>query len=529
MPQNVQKIPISVVGSSTFGIFPKISLEKTYNMFISDNWMINYAGYRVLNDMPVGIEGRGLYNSIRGGFCIEVIDDRVFRLNNAFGRTQIGTLNTRTGDVVMDENLSSQILIVDGNDAWLYNYFNDTFTLQDLIVGAFSVVPGYVTYHNSFFLIAPSINDPNNTFTWYAFQFATETTITHVPFSSFPLQTKPDHCLAIKRLPGKANNILVIGSSVCEVFTQVGGEENYRRNSSFNIDSGCVSTSTIAEDDGFICFLAQNENSSPRIIYTDGASVNHISTDGIDNILEQIKFPSQSSAFFYRQDGHLFYQLTFYNPDDNLSLSYDFNTQKFFHVTDPNMDFHPARKIVYFHNKIIFVSLARGALYEMSTEIDGAYEVVGSDAGEQIPRIRVTNTVRIPDGSPFFSKMFTFTMEQGVNKFPKLLQNQPICEDYMETEFFGYMMLTEVDSDIMLGENGFCTIGLYWPRVDLNFSKNGNQMFSDIMGNNLNPQGSYANRIRWWQLGYANEITLQIRFWGLNRFVVSDGILEVAV
>lgn len=526
-PQNIQKIPVEVVGSSTFGIFPKISLSKTYNMFISDEWMINYAGYRILNSNIEGSQGRGLFNSIRGDFCLVVIDDKVYKLNNAFGASLVGNLNTRFGDVIMDENLSSQICIVDGNDAWIYNYDDETFTLQTLDVG-FDVVPGYVTYHNSFFLIAPSINDPNNTFTWYAFQYATASTIEHVALSSFPIQTKPDNCLAVKRLPGKANNVLVIGSTVCEVYTQLGGEENYRRNSSFNIDSGCVSLSTIAEDDQFLCFLAQNENSAPRIIFTDGAGINHISTDGIDNLLETINHPQDSTAFFYRQDGHLFYQLTFFNPADNLTLTYDFNTQKFFHVTDPRMNYHPARKIVYFNKKIVFVSLKRGALYEMSTEIDGAYEIVGSDAGEQIPRVRVTNTMRIPDGSPFFSKQFTFIMEQGVTDFSDIDRDSPICELYMETEYFSQPMITEVDDEYMLAEDGFCSIALTNPRVDLSFSKNGNQSFSNIVGYDLNTQGHYANRIRWFRLGYANEITFQLRFWGFNRFIVSNGMLEAA-
>lgn len=526
MAYNIEQVQIDVAGSSTFGIFPKINLSKTYNMFMSDGWMINYAGYRRLNGEVDGNEGRGLFSSIRGGFMVAVIDDKVYKVNEALGATLVGKLNTRFGNVYMDENLASQICIVDGNNAWIYNYNDDTFTEQSLNVG-YDVVPGYVVYHNSFFLIAPSIDDPNNNNNWFAFQYATNSTISLVSGSIFPLQTKPDVCLAVKRLPGKANHVVVIGSVVSELWTNVGGEENYRRNSSFNIDYGCVSKATIAANDEFICFLGQNESNAPTLIVTDGSSVNKISTDGINNLFENLKAPEDSLAFFYRQDGHLFYQITFYNKADNLSLIYDFTTQKFYHVTDDDLDFHPARQVAYFGDRIVFVSLVQGSLYELSTDIDAAYDAIDSDIGREIPRIRVTNTFRRPDSKPYAVPSFQFWIEQGVTTFTDLDVDADVCFNAMITEYYGLNMLTE-DGDIMIAQDGYCSVGLNRPRVDMSFSKNGNMSFSTIVGQDMNTQGHYKNRMQWHRLGYANEFTIQLRFWGLNRFIVNNGILEVS-
>lgn len=529
MAYQTQPVPINVVGSSTFGLYPKINAEKTYNMFISDGWLVNYAGYRRINGQMDGDEGRGLFHSIRGNFLIAVIDDKVYRINKSLGATQIGTLKTRFGEVFMDENLSSQICIVDGNNGWIYNYSDDSFTEQTLSVdgGAFNLVPGYVTYHNSFFLIAPSANEPNDTNDWYAFQRGSDTTITHVTNSTFPLQTKPDICLAVKRLPGRANHVLVIGSSVCEVFTNVGGEENYRRNSSFNIDSGCVSRSTIAANDQFLCFLSQNESNAPTILLTDGSSVKHISTDGIDNLLQDIKRPDKSTAFFYRQDGHLFYQLTFFAPEDNISLIHDFATEKFYNVSDDNLNFHPARQVAYFGERTVFVGVQRGSIYELSTDIDGAFDEINSDSGRTIPRIRITNTVRLPTSEPFYCNEFQFWIEQGITTFPKLLSDGgEVCIDAMETEDTGELMITE-GGVTMITEEGYCVVEPDRPRVDFSFSKNGAETFSSIIGRELNPQGVYKNRITWQRLGFGNEFTAQLRFWGLNRFVVNNGTLRM--
>lgn len=519
------QVPIEVVGSSKYGVDPKINVERTYNLFISDGWLVNCPGFKRISNAISGDEGRGLFYSLRGGFLIVVVDSLVYRVNSALGAKLIGQLNTRFGEVYIDENLTSQICIVDGNNAWIYNYDSGDFQKQTLNVG-FDLTPGYVCYHNSFFLIAPSVNDANNNYTWYAFQRATDSTISLVTNSSFSIQTKPDVCLAVRRLPGKSNHVLVIGSSVCEVYTQVGGEENYRRNSSYNIDYGCISPSTIAASDEFLCFLAQNENNEPAILVTDGAQTSFISSDGIDNMLQNIVEPQLSTAFFYRQDGHLFYQLTFFGERDNKSLLYDFKTKMFFDVTDENMNYHPARQTAYFNKKTVFVGLTRGSLFEMSTSLNGVYYDENQETGYTIPRIRYTNTFRMPDGRPFFNKAFQFWLEQGYESYPALFEGvNEFCTNFMITED-GQIMITE-GGQTMLAEDGYCVNFVPKPRVDLSFSKNGNASFSNIVGKDLNPQGVHRNRLPWHRLGFANEITFKIAFYGLSRFVANNGILEV--
>ena len=50
-----EQIPINIVGSSSFGDWPKISLEKTYNMFESDGWLVPYPGWhKVLIPLAAG-------------------------------------------------------------------------------------------------------------------------------------------------------------------------------------------------------------------------------------------------------------------------------------------------------------------------------------------------------------------------------------------------------------------------------------------------------------------------------------------
>lgn len=486
----MQQVPINVVGSSTFGRYPKISLSKTYNMFISDDWLVNYAGYRKELELLKNGKGRGLYYSVRGGFMIAVISSSLFKIGENLVPVYIGQIDTTTGSVSIDENLASQICIVDSENAYIYNYNNNIITKQNITYEGNTVLPSYVCYHNSFFLIGSSPKSVNSQ-DWYACDFATENTIKVK--TQMSLQTKPDSALLVKRLPGKGNNVLVLGSTVGEVWTQVGGVENYRRVQSFNIDNGTVSTATLAANDEYVCWLAQNESNSPFIMVSNGSEAKRISSDGIDYVLSLIRYPNQSSAFFYRQDGHLFYHITFYNEEDNLTLIYDFTTQKFFHASDENLHYYPALQSVFFFGAIYFVSINDGGLYLMDTNIlTYDYEVSTSSVGNEIPRIRICDTIRQPDSSVFRVNNFVMWIEQGVFSVSTPQPNPPVKS-----------------------------------QVDMSYSKNGNQSFSNVVSRQLNDEGKHRNKLRFWRMGQANEFTIQLRFTGFQRFCVNQGILEI--
>lgn len=541
--ESSEQVPVNVSGSSQFGIYPKTSLEKTYNMFISDNWMVSYPGYEALEQITAMGEGRALFRSVRGDFLIAVISSGVYRINQSLDIEFIDVINTSFGEVVIDENLAGQICLVDGLNAYIYTYSGTTIGTLDTQVlvnipssgSPITIVPNYVCYHNTFFLIASSPGSPNSQ-NWYVFipnpaPVPGAQIICNGIGGTLSIQTKPDDAVAVRRIPGRSNNIIVFGTTVCEIWTQVGGLDAqgnavaYQRVSSYSVDNGCVSVSTISANDEMICWLAQNENNSPVVMTSNGAETKSISTDGIDHLLETIQFPDQSTGFFFRQDGHVFYQVTFYNPKDNLSLIYDFNTQQFFHVSDEDLNYHPARDVVYFERKSYFISLNDGYFYQIGDEFT-SYNYLDPDSDvvreEEIPRIRICKTVRKEDSSTFRAGMFTFWIEQGVNSFVE----GETCHGQLITEFTSQFIVSESGQAILV-EDGECLVDNNRPCVDLSFSKDGNQSFSTAVRRSLNAQGNFRNQIRWHRMGQANEITFQLRFWGFQRFVVTSGTCEV--
>lgn len=80
-----QQVPVKIVGSSIFGRHPFISDERTWNMFISDNKLLNFAGYDQTVALLEGTgEGRGLFHSVRGNFLLQVVNQVVYRINPKF-------------------------------------------------------------------------------------------------------------------------------------------------------------------------------------------------------------------------------------------------------------------------------------------------------------------------------------------------------------------------------------------------------------------------------------------------------------
>jgi hypothetical protein len=298
-----------------------------------------------------------------------------------------------------------------------------------------------------------------------------------------------------------------------------------------SIDFGCLSVDTIAANDKYIAWLGVNETNGPIIMVYSGQGAEQISTDGIAYLMGSIKFPAQSAATFLREDGHIFYQLTFFNPADNISFRYDFNTKKFFHVTDEHQNYFPAAEIVYFNNTNYFISLNDGFLYETSTDLTNySYnfyeeEFIDWRYVHTIPRIRICETLRSPRTSRFRSNAFIITLEQGTDNGPAFDDCQIIMIHEDGTRIVSENGIQVVPENDIYGP---CIPSLFnKPRVDLSLSYDGCETWSNDVSRYMNPIGYRKNIIMWNQLGQANEITPKLHFWSTGRIVVKDGVMDI--
>ena len=617
-PSN-QPMPLNICGSSTFGRYPKISIEKTYNMFVSDNWLVDYAGYEIILSSTLlnnGTEGRGIFTSTKFGGLIAVFNDQVFLIKISYNQVtdqplfdqifNIGQLQSSSGVVYITENNRPQILISDNIHLYIYD---PTVSGTVQIVPNLNFTPGYITFHNTYFLCAASNDNtysPPANNTWRlslqnqgylntvtftgsgttitptsagsfvngsTIQFTGTTTLTpgavyyignsngstFEVFLSFAdsesltnpqnvdasgsfyttawpdiaqnvglLSTKPDNTQAVVRFPSKGNMIFVMGSIVTEAWFFTGTQLfPYQRNNQFNIDYGCVQPATVAYMDEIVVWLAQNEKSGPIIMYSDGGMPKKITTDGIDFLFSELQSPASSQGFLYRQDGHLFYHINFYA--DNLSLFYDFNTDKFYNASDQNMNYFIASEIAFLGNQYYFVTRNNGNLFAFDTAFT-TYEDVESSISTTaktyiIPRIRTCRNIMLPSQDYFIANDVGFTIESGETNY--YVQN---ADPNVNATLFGLLdgtnfLLLNTQNFALLSEQE--SIIQEGPKVFLSVSYDGGQAFGAEWAYDLPTIGKRRNRLMWWQGGLANTFTCQFRFQGIGRFVSTDGIVNI--
>jgi len=534
---NSQEVPVKIVGSSTYGRYNFISTERTFNLFISDDFLVNFAGYEAVTSLLDGnASGRALFHSVRGGFILVVVGTAVFRFDTVTSTSAV-LINEAlplegTAEVFIDENLSSQIVFVNGTETlYIYNWNTGNFGLAGYpqtptIQPIFSFKRNYVTYQNTYFIFGNGDKTPSGS-QWYVYQSAYDADDATTEFSltyqqALTLQTKPDFAIAAIRIPSAGNNLMVFGSSVAEIWTQVASTTIYQRQTSVNIDYGCASISTIASSDEFVCWLGINERNAPSIMVSNGSAATRISSDGIDFFLAKIQFPEQSTAFFYRQDGHLFYQLTFFNAADNATIIYDFTTQKFYDLTDWNFDFHPARDVAYFNTETYFISLNDAKLYLMNSDLTTYTTTTDLDV-HTIPRVRICDTYRLERPEKFLVDLFTFVLESGTTENVSGIDQ---CYGYILNEN-GQIIYDEDDAPLLM-EDGYCVSGNAGrPRIDVTMSKNGGVTFSNAVPYYLHNTADFRCQPRFNRLGACNQITLQLRFWNQGRVLIKNGVIEV--
>lgn len=485
-----KKVPLNIVGSTKFGRYPKMSSEETFNMIISDGWLVQFAGYRLQTTIIPNGEGRGIISSVKLKKLFAVFNNELWSFDSSLSGSRLGTLLTFSGDVFFAENNAGQIAVSDQQNLYVYNGITqafDTLTESNPDLGFF---PGQITFQDGYGIAASlgtnqwRLSESNNFLMWpNDAQHASE------------VSTKPTNTVGAIRFPGRGNLLLVFGDTVVEQWYDIGAKLfPYQRNQSINIDYGCINAATIDGNGDIVCWVSYNEKSGPAIMYTDGDTPKRISTDGIDFKLAQLNFPLSCYGCMLRLSGHVFYLVTWVK--DNLSYLYDFNTDAFFSLCDENKNAFIVKRVAFFNNEYYFVSLRDGNLYRLSAQLF-TYDY-GNDEVFEIPLMRVLDSFELPDQSRFTISDYSFTIGQG---------------DFDYTTIGPTQTIQDVNKV---------------PCVDLCLSKDGGTNWGSNVRRFMNPQGKRANRLYWYQCGSANTVTPQFRFHALNGpFQATNGEMGV--
>lgn len=475
-----KQVPIKMVGGTNFARYPKITNEYTANMLVTTSnevqTLVDTSGYCQELKFPPG-QPRGFYVSTRLGQIVIVIGSTVYLINNNLGQRVVGNLDTFNGPVYIAENLASQIALVDGLAMYVYNFSANTFVRQNIT----DTVPSYISFLDTYFVITDVVNQK-----W---QISGNNNTTFNPLMIAFLQTAADNLQAVVPLK---RTLWVMGTKVSELwndnptpYTSVSGGSPvsfpFQRNNSLSINYGVLSVETICSDFDMLVWLAYNAASGPTVLYTKGGAPEDLSTDGLDYVLKNvIEFPKQSVATLRQENGHIIYQLTFYNPADNLSIQYDFSSKLWSNVTDEAQNFHIMKKTGYFQGQQYFINFdadhpAFFLLSPLLTTYNGAI----------IPRIRIPPPIRFNDKT-FVTKNIELQMEQGQSSDPRY--------------------------------------------IDMALSKDGGERFGNFYRYQMLPVGFRKGNVNiGWNLGLANDLRLKFLFLSTGRFVVQGATANILV
>jgi hypothetical protein len=462
-----QQIPLKFIGGTEYARYTKQTTEATYNMMISGQdvnelALVPYLGYQSVLDINSGEARQIFYSSINNSF-FGVFGDHLIKLSNSFGYNIVGSLKTTRGQVYISENQANQLAIVDGANLYVYNYSTGSFQIVTL-----DFHPIYVTYQDTFLILT------GDDFNWHISD--SNDALTYNPLARNTMQSEAD---VIQAAIAVGRQLWIIGKKTTDLwFNQGQPIFPYVRSNSVSVRYGCVNRATIAQgfigDQGFIAWLAQNENYTPKIVFTAGNNVQSVSTEGLDFILSNLIAPQDSYAFMFSEDAHIIYQIVF--PTDNYSIAYDFTAQKLYNVTDHCFGAHIAKKAILFNGQLYFISINDSKIYKFGTEITTAQ-------GEIIPRVRICPSYRLPDGKRFKVRNISLVMEQGESDLPS--------------------------------------------KIELRVSNDGGYQFGNGYASSLRPIGYRKNRMVFSHLGSSNDFTPQFRLWSKYRFVITNAAMEV--
>lgn len=383
-----------------------------------------------------------------------VSGDTLFEIDTAGTPTSRGTLNTSGGRVSMAHNgkdNGQQLIIVDGSKGYLYDISSNSFNND---IGSSTNFPDgatHVKFIDSFFIA----NDPSfsgrwrksNSYdgsTWDANDFATA-------------ERDPDELKAIEI---SSREIWLFGAETTEIWYNTGGAAfPFSPNQSAFIEWGIAAPFSVAESDGTLFWLSQNEEGQGVVLTAEGYKAQIVSSFAIAEQISEFTTIGDAFGYIFQFKQHLFYVLTF--PSADRTFVYDITQQVWFEWETEGAR-HIGNTHSFFDGKQIVGSKSGPNLFTLRSD-------VYTDNGAVIERIRRSQHISVDD-KPAFHHSLVVEMQMGVAN-----NNDPT------------------------------------PEVVLRWSNDGGYTWSNEYWRSLGKTGEYNKQIQWRKLGRARDRMYELK------------------
>jgi hypothetical protein len=463
----------------------------------------------LLQTQLTNAEVRGLHTMSGQQILIAVAGNIVYQVNLSMVATQIGTLTTTTGQVVISDNITNAdgliAYIVDGPNRYTWVVATNTFATLPSTDGPWQgadvvdVIDNYNIYNEP--------NSQNWACTDLSSQYSTQALYGTSDGSSDLLVT----------LIADRRQVYLLGETTTEVWTDVGNviagitTFPFQRVPGTFSQTGCGAKYSLARFADSFVIVAKDTRGNSTIEMMQGYAWVKISTHAVEqSLLNQVV--SDAVAYTYQIEGHEMYVVTFPSVGEyGLTWVYDLSTKSWHKWLswDSNLAIYKRHRSncgAYFANMYIVGDYENGKLYSLENELY-------TDNGATIRRLRRAKHITTDLQRQYFEE-FQIQFQPGVGLTgvaSNLLFGHLLLEN-------GYALLAENGDYIELNE--VYTQGAD-PQAMLRWSNDGGSTWSNEHWVSIGRIGQYLNRAIWRRLGWSRDRIFEV--------VLTDPIKAVIV
>lgn len=470
---------VQLFGVGTKGRSPMISAQKRINCFVEarkeqDKTSFSLVGRPGLSPFVTTLgnittRGKWAVNTLPNPQDFIVQGNQFISVNNSGVTTQIGTINTQTGNVSMADD-GTFLVLVDGVNGWVYNMVTGTFV--QITDGNFTSAPGTVTWQDNYFAVMS-----NNSREWQLSQISPSIDPTVWP--SVQIGFTGAGAGALQNGISDHSYLNLFGDTYTEFWQNAGTPDlPFAITQGAAQQFGLKAPFSLTRFDNSLVGLFQDHQGGLNVSRLVGFSLRQISTPDIDFILQNYPTVADATGYSFVQSGHPFYVLNL--PKANATWVYDGNSGIWSQWTATDSSAFWGNRGSYFINSFVVSDRRNGNLYMID---QNNY----SDNGSTIP----------------------------MEVWSKHIWNQD-----------KYIGIPWLQIDIEAGV-GLATGQGSNPLVSLEVSKDGGQTFRSIGYASMGKLGKFRDRLHWSSLGGARDWILKLVVTDPVKRVITGATAEV--
>lgn len=436
--------------------------QRTINLYL----MVSETGTSKSRKGLRGTPGRKLFANLGGGpgrGSKVTGDERAFVVSGS-GFYEIfedgshvlhGTLSTSVGLISMAEN-GSEICIADGTKGYLFDLATEALT--EITDPQFPNGTRRVDYQDGYFMAAKP-----GTGQWYISAIVDGSSWAPLDFTS--AEASPDNLVCVV---SDRRQVYALGTATGEIFADTGNATfPFERIQGAIISTGLAAVFTAQIFDDTLVWLGKDEQGRGIVWKAVGYSGRKISTQAIEERIASVADYTDSYAWVYHQNGHVFYCLQVKGLD--ATLVYDgtigeWHERSWFNKALNRAELHRGNSHIFFAQKNLITDRISGGVYELDPK-------TFTDDGDELHRERIVPHIS-NEGQLIKHIELILDMEQGVGTTSGAGQD---------------------------------------PQVMLSWSDDGGHTWSAERTAPIGRKGQYKTRTRWTRLGTARNRVYKFR------------------